>query len=158
MHQALPSAPICPAQCVSLSARPGSTSASSAHRLLPTAALQIKFATPDPAPVSRVWKTATAMATRGGNLCFVHPTSPALNACVPCLEDEGGCPTGQVCKLDGNGGNSCVACLDSDNCPNGVCDTATNICVPCLADNTGCQDPHPDLQHPGSVTKMRGMH
>ena len=79
----------------------------------------------------------------GGNLCFVHPTSPALNACVPCLEDEGGCPTGQVCKLDGNGGNSCVACLDSDNCPNGVCDTATNICVPCLADNTGCQDPTP---------------
>ena len=36
-----------------------------------------------------------------------------------------------------------MACLDSDACPNGVCDTDTNTCVPCLADNTGCLDPTP---------------
>lgn len=79
----------------------------------------------------------------GGSFCYVDPSSPANNMCVPCLEAGGGCPTGQVCKVDGINGNTCVPCLDSDGCPNGVCDTTSNICVPCLPDGTGCQDPTP---------------
>lgn len=114
MHQALPSAPICPALCELV----GPARINECVECSPSIA--------DSCPANQVCNPGSGICVpclensdcdgnAGGNLCFVHPTSPALNACVPCLEDEGGCPTGQVCKLDGNGGNSCVACLDSDN-------------------------------------------
>jgi hypothetical protein len=78
----------------------------------------------------------------GGPHCQIDQTTPEKNACVPCLINEH-CGAGQVCKLDPDNGNSCVSCLDSNDCPNGVCDLTSNRCQPCLSDGTGCKDPTP---------------
>ena len=74
------------------------------------------------------------------------------NVCEPCSSTNACTNPNQVCKIDAVAGNTCVGCLDSDDCPTGACGP-DNICTPCLADGTGCENPTPVCLTSGPVPK-----
>ncbi|MGI5864671.1 MAG: hypothetical protein ACOX6T_21845, partial [Myxococcales bacterium] len=80
------------------------------------------------------------VAAEGCSPACADPTpicDAKTNTCVTCTPTEG-CPAGQVCDTDSEGG-ACVPCVEDSHCSGAtpVCDEAQHACVTCSA-KRGC--------------------
>lgn len=98
-------------------------------------------------------KCVTA-ATEGCSPACADPTpvcDAKANTCVVCTPTEG-CPAGQVCDVDSEGG-ACVTCVEDSHCSGAapVCDEAVHACVTCIAQRGCPSDQECDTTVPGGL-------